>query len=329
MQSVEETNEGDDRLPWVEKYRPKNFTDIVSQQWIIETLDRFLVKDQWPHLLFYGPPGVGKTSTINAACQMIYGTTSSPMILELNASDARGIDVVRNTIKDFASTRAMFSDKFKLVILDEVDSMTNTAQFALRRIIENYTKHARFCLICNEVSQIIPALQSRCTRFRFSPLEPALALEKAREIAVAEHMTFEDDALSILCDVAGGDMRRVLNVMQAISMTRVPLTEGSVFATMGRPHPNLVNELLQRLLQSDAIDGLQYLDENIIKQGFSLEDIVPLLHDLVLPVEMPSTQHALILTGLADIQYQLTQASTPSLQSAALVGLFQRMRSAV
>ena len=157
-------------LPWVEKYRPKEMSDLVSHEQIIGTITKLIDAGKLPHLMLYGPPGTGKTSTILACAHKLYGKHFSSMVLELNASDDRGIDVVREQIKEFASTRQMFSSAPKLIVLDEADNMTNPAQFALRRVIEKFTRNARFCIICNYASKIIPALQSRCTRFRFAPL---------------------------------------------------------------------------------------------------------------------------------------------------------------
>lgn len=161
----------------VEKYRPATLSDLVSHKDITSTVTRFIEKNRLPHLLFYGPPGTGKTSTILAMARKIYGPDKwKNNVLELNASDERGIDVVREQVKSFASTRNVFSGStapggYKLIVLDEADAMTTAAQGALRRVIEQYTKNVRFCIICNYVNKIIPAIQSRCTRFRFNPLE--------------------------------------------------------------------------------------------------------------------------------------------------------------
>ncbi|KAG0722760.1 Replication factor C subunit 5 [Chionoecetes opilio] len=158
-------------LPWVEKYRPETLQDLISHEDIISTIERFIDTDHLPHLLLYGPPGTGKTSTILACARKLYTPKEfNSMVLELNASDDRGIGVVRERILNFASTRTIFKSGFKLVILDEADAMTNDAQNALRRVIEKFTENVRFCLICNYLSKIIPAIQSRCTRFRFGPL---------------------------------------------------------------------------------------------------------------------------------------------------------------
>ena len=154
-----------------------------------KTVRRLVSENRLPHLLLYGPPGTGKTSTILAVARALYGPAAMPsMVLELNASDDRGIAVVRQQVVDFASTRTIFSNKFKLVILDECDAMTKDAQFALRRVIEKYTRNARFCLIANYASKIIPALQSRCTRFRFAPLPDVDVRERVLEIASKENV---------------------------------------------------------------------------------------------------------------------------------------------
>lgn len=157
-------------MPFVEKYRPENLDRIISHVEIVKTIRKFIESKKLPHLLFHGPPGTGKTSCMIAIAKELYGSQYRNMTLELNASDDRGIGVVRDQIKSFCSTQQLMSKGMKLVILDESDSMTGPAQFALRRIVEKYSKTTRFCFICNFVSKIIPALQSRCTRFRFGPL---------------------------------------------------------------------------------------------------------------------------------------------------------------
>ncbi|THG04725.1 hypothetical protein TEA_013616 [Camellia sinensis var. sinensis] len=185
--------------PWVEKYRPQSLSDVAAHRDIVDTIDRLTSENKLPHLLLYGPPGTGKTSTILAVARKLYGSQMHNMVLELNASDDRGIDVVRQQIQDFASTQSFsFGAKsaVKLVLLDEADAMTKDAQFALRRVIEKYTKNTRFSLICNHVNKIIPALQSRCTRFRFAPLDAIHVSERLKHVIQAE----EQPAVGIECD---------------------------------------------------------------------------------------------------------------------------------
>ena len=222
-------------LPWVEKYRPKDMSDLVSHEEIISTINKLIDANKLPHLMLYGPPGTGKTSTILACAHKMYGKSCPSMVLELNASDERGIDVVREQIKEFASTRQMFTQAPKLIILDEADAMTNPAQFALRRVIEKYTRNVRFCIICNYASKIIPALQSRCTRFRFAPLEEAQALERLNVVARAEGVNATADGLDACVALGEGDMRKCINILQSTHMAFPEVSPASVYQSNMHP----------------------------------------------------------------------------------------------
>merc|ERR1719220_3360382 len=223
-------------IAWVEKYRPGALQELISHEDIINTIRKFLHEDKLPHLLFYGPPGTGKTSTILACAKEIYKPKEfNSMVLELNASDDRGINVVRGQILNFASTRTIFNSGFKLVILDEADAMTNDAQNALRRIIEKFTDNVRFCLICNYLSKIIPALQSRCTRFRFGPLDPEQIMPRLVHVCEEESVDVTDDGKEALMRLSQGDMRRVLNILQSCHMAFEEVTEDNVYTCTGHP----------------------------------------------------------------------------------------------
>lgn len=212
--------------PRVEKYRPATLADVSGHQDILATLHKFVSTNRLPHLLLYGPPGTGKTSTILALARHIYGAENTrQMVLELNASDDRGIDVVREQIKTFASTKQIFSiggaaakggaAGYKLIVLDEADAMTNTAQMALRRIMEKYTANARFCIIANYAHKLSPALLSRCTRFRFSPLKEPDIRVLVDKVVEEEGVRIQQEATEALVKLSRGDMRRALNVLQA------------------------------------------------------------------------------------------------------------------
>lgn len=218
--------EAEDSLPWVEKYRPVSLSDVSGHQDILATINKFVDSNRLPHLLLYGPPGTGKTSTILALARRIYGTENMrQMVLELNASDDRGIDVVREQIKTFASTKQIFTvggasktggmASYKLIILDEADAMTNTAQMALRRIMEKYTANTRFCVIANYTHKLSPALLSRCTRFRFSPLKEGDIRVLVDKVILEESVKITGEATDALVTLSKGDMRRALNVLQA------------------------------------------------------------------------------------------------------------------
>ena len=174
---------GDSTLPWTEKYRPTTLTGIQGHSYILESIRRFIAQHQLPHLLLYGPPGTGKTTTALAVCREVCGKHYNTLLMELNASDERGIDVVRDQIKACASTRPLIPGMTKFIVLDESDRMTTDAQNAMKRIIEKYSGNVRFIFICNEVGRIIMPIQSRCARFRFGPLERDDQLRIIRNVA--------------------------------------------------------------------------------------------------------------------------------------------------
>ncbi|KAM7309791.1 replication factor C subunit 5 isoform X1 [Ixodes scapularis] len=239
-------------LPWVEKYRPNKLDDLIAHEDIISTINRFINEDRLPHLLFYGPPGTGKTSTILACARQIYGPKEfGSMVLELNASDDRGIGIVRGEILNFASTKTIFKSGFKLIILDEADAMTNDAQNALRRVIEKFTENARFCLICNYLSKIIPALQSRCTRFRFGPLSLSQMSPRIEHVIEQERLTVTEDGKKALMDLAQGDMRKALNILQSTSMAFEEVTENNVYQCVGHPLKSDISNMVTTLLNED------------------------------------------------------------------------------
>lgn len=311
-------NDDKSQLPWVEKYRPQRLEELVAHENIIKIITNLIDSDNLPHLLLYGPPGTGKTSTIVAAAKRMYGPTKyNSMTLELNASDARGINVVRNEIKEFAGTKQLFSKGVKLIILDEADAMTSDAQFALRRVIEKYTKNARFCLICNYVSKIIPALQSRCTRFRFAPLLPEQIQQRLIDIAAKEHVPLTDSGVAAILDLSNGDMRRVLNLLQSTAMsnivtadtptdadadtdaaevdedskmdidtpeptaaaipTMIPIDENAVYLTSGSPLPKDIDVILTSLLNDTFREALTTISALCTTNGYALVDVLALL----------------------------------------------------
>lgn len=316
-------------VPWVEKYRPKTLSDVAAHKDIVDTVTRLVDEKKLPHLLLYGPPGTGKTSMILAVARQIYGAAATQMTLHLNASDERGIDVVRNDVQGFASTRQIFSKGFKLIILDECDAMTNDAQFALRRIMEKYTKNTRFCLICNYVSKVIPALQSRCTRFRFSPLPDAYVTERVQHIVEEEHVSVEGRGVDALVKLAKGDMRRALNLLQSTSMaSNGVVSEDAVYACTGQPKPDRVKAILDVLLNAPFHACVAHL-EQCRSEGLALVDILQDLGSLVLTLHLPQGVCGDLLASLADLEHALSGAVSERLQLGALVGTFIEARQAI
>ncbi|KAJ1380141.1 hypothetical protein SESBI_46273 [Sesbania bispinosa] len=339
-------------IPWVEKYRPQSLDDVAAHRDIVDTIDRLTTENRLPHLLLYGPPGTGKTSTILAVARKLYGAQYHNMILELNASDDRGIDVVRQQIQDFASTQSLsfglsalsceflflvpvhwsiqsVKSSVKLVLLDEADAMTKDAQFALRRVIEKYTKSTRFALICNHVNKIIPALQSRCTRFRFAPLDVVHVTERLKHVIKAEGLDVEDSGLAALVRLSNGDMRKALNILQSTHMASQQITEEAVYLCTGNPLPKDIEQISYWLLNEQFADSFKRIYEIKTRKGLAVVDIVREVTMFVFKIKMPPAVRVQLMNDLADIEYRLSFGCNDKLQLGSVIASFTRARSAL
>ncbi|KAF7777521.1 hypothetical protein Agabi119p4_3593 [Agaricus bisporus var. burnettii] len=299
--------------PWVEKYRPKTIEDVSAQEHTVAVLRKTLTSTNLPHMLFYGPPGTGKTSTILALARQLFGPDNfKNRVLELNASDERGISIVREKIKNFARqtprAQAVASDgktypcpPYKIIILDEADSMTQDAQGALRRIMETYARITRFCLVCNYVTRIIEPLASRCSKFRFTPLDSESATSRLTYIAKEEQIDVDTSVIDALITVSNGDLRRAITYLQSASR----LSSSSESPENLRPYdiqeiagvvPDTVINQFARTIGIEIDDGDMNVDEEfkksnftaiqknvkaIIREGYSATQILIQLHDIV------------------------------------------------
>ncbi|TVY34785.1 Replication factor C subunit, partial [Lachnellula subtilissima] len=344
--------EAEDSLPWVEKYRPDTLEDVSGHQDILATINKFVDTNRLPHLLLYGPPGTGKTSTVLALARRIYGAKNMrQMVLELNASDDRGIDVVREQIKTFASTKQIFTMNptnnpatsiatYKLIILDEADAMTSTAQMALRRIMEKYTANTRFCVIANYTHKLSPALLSRCTRFRFSPLKERDIRVLVDKVITEEKVNISPDATDSLVKLSKGDMRRALNVLQACHASSTPLhikgtpktaekdivrdliTETTIYECIASPHPEDITKILNTLLKTtDVTSCLSTINSLKATQGLALADIITSLSEELTKLDVPPAVMITWLDGLAEVEYRLSGGGGEVVQTGAVVGV--------
>lgn len=318
-------------IPWVEKYRPINLNEIYSHEQIINTLKSFIKNKDLPHLLFYGPPGTGKTSTILSCAKELYGNNIDIMSLQINVSEERGIEVVRNKIQQFVQSKSfLFSENnklFKLVILDEADAMTPDAQAILRRIIEKYTINARFCLICNYIKKINLALQSRCTIFRFSPIPDNIIEKRIKEICYTEKIKISKDAINSILDKSSGDFRKIINVLQTCSMITNNINENIVDKSLGFPKKEEINTIYDSLI-NDTLNVSYNIISNIKdSEGYSLIDIIKsifkkLLND-VDNKNISENKFHTIVKQLSIIEYNLINNTNDSLQLTSFIGLFK------
>jgi len=314
-------------LPWVEKYRPNKLEDLISHEEIINTIKKFLKEGRLPHLLLYGPPGTGKTSTILSIAKQLYSPAHiKSMVLELNASDERGIDVVRQRILDFAGLRSVFGSGFKLIILDEADAMTSDAQNALRRIVEKYTENVRFCLICNYLSKIIPALQSRCTRFRFGPLSKSQILPRLNYVIEQEKLNVTDDGRKALIKLGNGDMRKVINLLQSTSMAHDVVDEDNVYICCGQPKKEDIRMVIESLVNDSFDECYRKVSHLQRSRGIALQDVITQLHLLVHKFDLTNNIKINILEKMSNIEYQLSFGGLEKIQLQALIGSFQEAR---
>ena len=315
-----------DFLPWVEKYRPKTIDEIISHDQNIETIKKLLIGGSLPHLLFHGSPGTGKTSTIIALSKEIYGKNVRLMVMKLDASDDRGINSVREDIKGFAEKSNMFQKGVRLIILDEADSMTFDAQFALRRIIEKYSATIRFCLICNYENKIIPAIRSRCANFRFSNIDIKHISFKLNQIAESEKLKFETDVINTISILAKGDLRKAINLLQSISMHSDFITVELCYETAGIPSNGEIKQIIDVLINNKIDFNQAYLVINnlIKKQGYSLstvlkELVIQILNDTKILEKIPQT-----LSDLSDLENMVTKSTFGDIYITSLVGIFKK-----
>ncbi|KAG8911217.1 Subunit of heteropentameric Replication factor C (RF-C), partial [Tulasnella sp. 408] len=241
----------------------------------------------------------------------------------LNASDDRGIDVVREQIKNFAETRTLFSKGFKLIILDEADMMTTAAQAALRRVIEQYTKNVRFCIICNYVNKIVPAIQSRCTRFRFSPLAVKEVEKKVDEVIEKEKVKVTPDGKEALLKLSKGDMRRALNILQACHAAYDVTDETAIYNCTGNPHPADIDAVVKSMMTDEFTASYNKINQLKVERGLALQDLIAGVYEYIDTIEFPPHTRIYLLDHLATTEHRLSTGGSEKLQLTALLGAFK------
>ena len=303
---------------WTEKYRPKRLKDVVGQDSIVKSLTSFIEMKSLPHCLFAGPAGCGKTTAALCVAYELYGDRIKGKFLELNASDERGIDVIREKVKEFARQPSVDIGLFRIVYLDEADALTKDAQHALRRTMENYSHICRFILACNYSGKIIPPIQSRTAVFRFSSLKEDEMINYLKKIAKNENLNVRGDAFKAVIKVAEGDLRKAVNVLQTASTSKV-IDEDVIYSVTNRADPASVRKLIETAISGQFRSARLQLLSLLNERGLSGEDIIREIHGQIFDLDIAERQKLEMMERVGEYEFRMTEGSNPHVQLEALL----------
>jgi len=308
---------------WVEKYRPRRLDEMVDQREIVERLKEFVREKNVPHLLFVGPPGTGKTTAALCLAYELYGEKWRDNTLELNASDERGIDVIRTRIKEYARTVPLSEVPFKLIILDEADNMTGDAQQALRRTMELYSRTARFILIANYASKIIEPIQSRCAIFRFQPIPKEDFIARLRYIAESEGVKVTEDGLEAIWEESMGDMRKAINALQAAAAIGEVVDADTVYKALGKVTPTEIRDMIKLALGGNFLAAREKLRALLYSYGLSGVDVIKLVYREVTSarsgLDLDERTRLELVELLGELNYRIVEGADDEIQLNALL----------
>ena len=304
---------------WAEKYRPKTLDGMVDQKEIVERLKSFVKSRNVPHCIFAGPPGTGKTTAALCLARDLYGDAYREHLMELNASDERGINVVRETVKTFARVRSIGEIPFKIMILDEADNMTSDAQQALRRTMERYTETCRFILCANYSGKIIEPIQSRCAPFRFTFLPRDDQDKYLKHIAENENLKLLKDGLDAIFEVCSGDLRRAINTLQAAASLSKPVDAKVVYSITGKASPADVQKMIETVMGGNFLEARKQLRDMIQKYGVAGSDIIRQIHTEIFRAEIPEPWKIKLADVVGEIDYRLVEGADEEVQLSALL----------
>lgn len=307
---------------WTEKYRPKNFLEIKGQEAIVSRVESFVKTRNMPHLLFSGPAGVGKTTLALVIVKQLFKDEWRENFLELNASDERGIDVIRQKVKDFARTKSIGDVPFKIIYLDESDALTREAQQALRRTMENYTQTTRFILSCNYSSKILDPIQSRCAVFKFKPLPKEDILTIIDTIAKKEDLKVSEEAKEALYQVSGGDCRKLENIMQSTASLTKDIDEESIYSVASFAEPKDIRKILEFCFEKKFLEAKKLLLETMIKQGLSGIDVIKQIQREAWNAKISDESKLEMVKACGEAEFRMVEGSDEYIQLEALLAKF-------
>jgi replication factor C small subunit len=307
---------------WTEKYRPQKFEEMVGQIDIIKRIKAFVESKNMPHLLFSGPAGVGKTTLSLIIARQLFKDNWRQNFLELNASDERGIDVVRVKVKDFARTRAIGDVPFKIIYLDECDALTKEAQQALRRTMENYTQTCRFILSCNYSSKIIDPIQSRCAVFRFKPIDKVEIHKVIDRIANEEKLHIDEKAKEALYLISGGDCRKVENILQSCATFNKKVDEKAIYELASFAKPEEIKEVLSLAVKGNFIESKNKLLDVMVQYGLSGMDVIKQIQQEIWNLSIDDRKKVELIDKCGEIEFRMSEGSDELIQLEALLSQF-------
>ena len=314
--------EKEEHAIWTEKYRPKDFSEIKGQKEIVSRVKAFVEQKNMPHQMYAGPAGIGKSTLALVVARKLFGEEWRQNFLELNASDERGIDIVRVKVKDFARTKAIGDVPFKIIFLDECDALTREAQQALRRTMENYTTTCRFILSCNYSSKIIDPIQSRCAVFRFKPLDQKDLSAIIDKIAKEEGLKITESAKKALEEVSEGDCRRLENLMQSCTAISKNITEQLIYDLSSVAEPKEVKEVLKLAIENKFVEARNKLLDTMLNHGLSGLDIIKQIQKQILDLDIDNRAKMTLIEKCGEIEFRMTEGSDEFIQLEALLAQF-------
>ena len=304
---------------WTEKYRPGKLDDIIGQDAIVSRLKAFVQEKSFPSMIFSGPAGVGKTTSAVAMAKELYGEALNQAFLELNASDQRGIEIIRGKVKEFAKTLPLSGGMVKIIFLDEADALTSEAQHALRRTMEKYSATTRFILSANYASKIIEPIQSRCVVLRFKPLKEEEMRTYIERIVKGEGIEIDEKGMEALIYVSEGDLRKITNTLHGAAILNKDITDKSVYDIASKARPKEVVAMLRYALSGDFMKARDELNVLFLSYGMSGEDILVQCHREALNLDVDEKLKLKLISNIGDYNFRIVEGANERIQLEAMI----------